>query len=1065
VTGSNPFDRPGTFSAQRWREIERLLDRALDLPAESVGEFLDRECSGDRELRAEIEALLRADAVSAGFLDQPVVELTRESISERTSEPQEADPVSLAGERIGPWRIEGEVGRGGMGAVYRATRADGHFEQTVALKLIKRGLDTDEVLARFRQERQILARLEHPGIARLVDGGATADGRPYVAMEFVEGEPLTEYSRARGLDLRARLELFDQICAAVAYAHRSLVIHRDLKPGNILVTREGKAKLLDFGIAKLLGPGGPGGETLTMGPRMTPHYAAPEQVRGDPPTTATDVYALGVILYELLTGVKPHGGKGSLAQLERAILEEDPEPPSGARVRSGAGGAAGPSAAELRGDLDNIVLVALRKEPERRYSSAEALRADLERYRSGQTVTATRPTLRYRSGKYVARHRVGVTAAAVALVSLVAGLIGTAWQARVAGRERDRALSEANRARAINDFVLNELLEAPMPERALGRALTVSEVLDNASRSVQHAFASQPGTEAAVRMTLARTYQALGNYPASRRHAEAARDLLERAGGAASDTLGVGAFLGELAIDEGDYAGAHARLEATLRRAETVLGPSHETTLRTRIALGRVLSLQGEPARAQEELRRALGALGDHAGARWRLEVRVRWLLADALTSQHRPREAETQCLEALRIQQQHLGNDHPEVAETLSRYAAALGSDLRWAQAEGVMRRVVDMRVRLFGENHPATADAIAGLALQVSRQLRHDEARALDQRALAIYRATLGDEHPRTLRAIRNVAVEDAHTGRLAEAETLFREVYAVDRRTLGELHPETVDALQVLQGLNADQGRSEVALDYGRRVIRSYEAIAAHEDAEASVLDDYANYLLDHAPIELRNPRRALELAKRAVRATGRKNHYMLRTLGLAQGRLGMPDEAIASLREALSLPAATASWTTEEALFDLMESHSTPAETEAFLQGFLDRQRADRGPDDLFLSKTLRLLGKHERGQHRLEPAERWARGALVQLRKSQPESFWEVGRAELELGDLLVDERRYAEAETLLVAGFRTLEADLETDLATVGRARDRIVHLYVAWGQADKARAWRTRRLRPSPGT
>ena len=1058
MTGSKPFDRLRALSGERRREFERLLDQALELPADQVAEFLDRECPDDRELRAEIEAMLRADAAAAGFLENPAAGFARELSVERVDLDPAADP---RGQRVGPWRIEDEVGRGGMGAVYRATRADGHFEQTVALKLIKRGLDTDEVLARFRQERQILARLEHPGIARLVDGGAAADGRPYVAMEFVEGEPLTEYCRSRALDLGARLELFDQICAAVAYAHRNLVIHRDLKPGNILVTREGKAKLLDFGIAKLLGPEGRGGETLTMGPRMTPHYAAPEQVRGDPPTTATDVYALGVILYELLSGVKPHGGEGSLSDLERAIMQEDPEPPSVARARHGVKSATDPAGADLRGDLDNIVLVALRKEPERRYSSAEALRADLERYRSGQAVGATRPTFRYRAGKYVARHRVGVIAAAVVLVSLIVGLVGTAWQARVAGRERDRALSEANRARAINDFVLNELLEAPMPERALGRALTVGEVLDNAARSVEHAFPSQPETEAAVRMTLARTYQALGNYPASRRHAEAAQAILERASGAASDTLGIGAFVGELAIDEGQYAAARTRLEATLGRTVAILGESHETTIRARIALGRVLGLQGENARAQDELQRALGALGGRAGALWRLEVRARWLIADAQVRQYRAREAQAQCLEALRVQQQHLGGDHPEIAETLIRYAAALGADLRWEQAEGVFRRVVDMRVRLFGEDHPATAEAIAGLAVQIDRQLRHDEARAAQQRALGIYRRTLGDRHPRTLQAIRNLAVTDHHTARLKEAEALFREVYDAYLQTLGALHPHTVDALQVLQGLNAELGHGDVARDYARRAIRSYEAIAALDEAEPRVLDDYANYLLDVTPVDLRNPRRAREISERTVQATGRQNHYMLRTLGIAQGRLGMPRQAIATLREALSLPAATASWTTEQALFELMESNAPAAETETFLNGFLARQRADRGPDDAFIAKTFRLLGMHQRRQLHLEAAERWARESLAQLRKTKPESFWEVGRSKLELGEILLDMRRYAEAETLLIAGFETLSADVETGLEVVARARGHVVRLYDAWGRVDQAGAWRRRPLRP----
>ncbi len=442
--------------------------------------------------------------------------------------------------------------------------------------------------------------------------------------------------------------------------------------------------------------------------------------------------------------------------------------------------------------------------------------------------------------------------------------------------------------------------------------------------------------------------------------------------------------------------------------------------------------------------------------------MRLRWWLADAHNSRHDAPQAAALCEEALAIQRRHLGPLHPEIAETLVRRARALGEDLKWPQAEQVLREVVEMRVRLHGENHPATADALMSLAVQVDHQFKREESIAVTGRALAIYRRTLGPAHPSTLRALRNLALNYRRMGRFGEAERYYRESLEACVRTLGEQHPSTIQALLGLQNLRLDQGRPEDARDLGVRIIRAYERIAARGDAEPDVLDDYANYLLTAQPSELRNPQRAAEVARRAVNATGRRDHLTLRTLGLAQRDLGQPREAVATLREALSLPQGTRSWTTEEALVALMETHA-PAEVEPFLLGFLDRQRALRGSDDQFIAKTLRLLALHDRKAGRTEEAEKRARATLTQLRKTLPESYWEVGRAKLELGEILTERRAFASAESLLLQGYETLEADRETGPGPLGQARDRVVRLYERWGRPGEARAWRERRLRPTP--
>ena len=385
-----------------------------------------------------------------------------------------------------------------MGAVYLAERADGAFQQRVALKLVKRGLDTDEILRRFLRERRILARLEHPHIARLLDGGITEDGLPWFAMEHVQGEPITSWCESRRTSVAERLRLFQAVCAAVQHAHRNLIVHRDLKPSNILVTASGDVKLLDFGIARLLsGEESEAERTLTApGLRvLTPPYAAPEQIRGEAATTATDLYSLGAVLYELLAGVRPCGRAArTLEELEKAVLEEEPAPPSTMRKEL---------RRELSGDLDHIVQMALRKEPERRYPSVEGLLADLERHREGLPVRAARPSLFYRLGKLVRRHRPAVVAGSIVALTALAGVVVALWQAvaaallvasltgglAVAIAQARAARREARKADEVRRFLVR-VFEVSDPSRALGQSITARELLDRGAERIEGCVAS-----------------------------------------------------------------------------------------------------------------------------------------------------------------------------------------------------------------------------------------------------------------------------------------------------------------------------------------------------------------------------------------------------------------------------------------------------------------------------------------------------------------------------------------------------------------------------------------------
>ena len=411
----------GVTDAQQYQRVKEIVASLIDLEPSVRARQLTGLCGGDEELRREAESLLAANDEADDFLDEPAY-----AYANTTAEMVEN--VSLpAGWRIGPYCVVREIGSGGMGVVYEAVRDD-EFRKRVAIKVIKPGMDTAFILRRFRSERRICAALSHPNIATLLDGGSTADQHPYFAMEYVEGEPIDSYCNRRSLSVRQRLDLFRAVCAAVHHAHQNLVVHRDLKPSNILVTKEGAPKLLDFGIAKILGAsnfGRTAGITELM-PVMTPEYASPEQALGESVTTATDLYSLGAVLYEILTGKRAHRFQtGTAEEIRDVICEQEPAAPSEASGNR-----------ELRGDLDNMIRKAMHRDPLRRYSSAEEMSQDLALFLCGRPVRARKDTLRYRSSKFILRHRGAVTATALIVLSLVGGILATAWQARIAARER-----------------------------------------------------------------------------------------------------------------------------------------------------------------------------------------------------------------------------------------------------------------------------------------------------------------------------------------------------------------------------------------------------------------------------------------------------------------------------------------------------------------------------------------------------------------------------------------------------------------------------------------------------
>ncbi len=556
------------MDASRWAKVNEVFNGALDREGDARQRYLEEACATDASLLAEVRSLLDAEQKAGSFMEKPAATLT------------EAAPPT----QVGPWRILEELGRGGMGTVYLAERSDGTFTMRAALKVLRRGLDTDEMLGRFRAERQILASLQHPNIARLLDGGATDDGRPYLVMEYVEGEDLLDWCTHQHLDVRARLALFAKLMSAVQYAHRNLIVHRDLKPGNILVTLTGELKLLDFGIAKVLVADPAEERTKTGQHVLTPAYASPEQVRAERVTTASDVWTLGVVLYELLAGRRPFEGKGEA--LAKEILEHEPPSP------------------KLGGDLDTIILTALRKEPERRYSSVEQFSEDLTRSLNGLPVRARPATIGYRLGKFVTRNRWALVAGSLIGLSIVGGVTTTLWKAREARDARLRA--EASRARAedLVDFMLGDLRQKLEPSSRL-------DVLEDVSKAVQGYFASLPAAESSperrarvlVQLANVKLAQSKGDEAAAM--VKESRELLATATPGPESSL----LLASAANLQGRVLEERGELDAALKEFEleaSLLKPLEASGNPTLLAKagdsandrGRILYFLGKPAEA-----------------------------------------------------------------------------------------------------------------------------------------------------------------------------------------------------------------------------------------------------------------------------------------------------------------------------------------------------------------------------------------------------------------------------------------------------------------------------------
>jgi eukaryotic-like serine/threonine-protein kinase len=765
------------------------------------------------------------------------------------------------GDRIGPYRVLRTLGSGGMGEVYLAERADAQFEQQVAIKVVHGGALAVSMHSRLKLERQILAQLDHPNIAHLLDGGALPDGSAYLVMEYIDGEAIDVFCDLHCLDINARLKLFQTVCAAAHYAHQNLIVHRDLKPSNILVTGAGIPKLLDFGIAKLLDDRQAARHTLAVTQAdiriMTPDHASPEQVRGQAITTSSDVYVLGVLLYKLLCGTSPFFiSSMRLSEIERAICEKDPPPPSqmvsadelpeSKLIAESRGTSTKRLKRALDGDLDNIVLMAMRKEPERRYGSAEQMASDIQRFLEGKPVIARRDTVSYRTSKFVKRHWLPVSAAAAATFMIIAFSVTTYEQSVRIAAERDRAAqqrerAERERARAeeVSGFLVN-LFKLSDPEENRGNQVTARELLDSGAKRLEAGLQNQPETKAALLSTVGAVYDSLGQF-------KDALPILDEAlhlQGPSHDGSHIGTLL-EVAnarIGTGNLPGAEPPLQDALHISQSEFGAKSIESGRTLWALGRLRFQQGRFGEAKDLFVQSLAILRtDNAP-----QTDISSLLDDLARVYTRGQQwllAKQTYEQALDIDRRVLGDDHPRISQYLDNLAFVAQNMGDLKQAEILYRDALNRKEATYGERHPETVMTKGNYGLLLQREGRLTEAEPLLRDAVAIRLSLFGPDNYNVGYARVSLAMLLHDKGELVASETEFRQALAIYDKSLPANHQYRASLLMHFARLLVDRNKSAEALTKSEESIKIWTATSPATNPQTALAHAIHAYALEH------------------------------------------------------------------------------------------------------------------------------------------------------------------------------------------------------------------------------
>lgn len=828
-TGGRPLDS-GT-----WERLETLFFEILEVPTQDRAEHLQKACPNDDGLREEVLAMLAAHESGD--------ELRVEKVLLGSPDSQSETDDGRVGRRIGAWRLSRLLGRGGMGEVWLAERADGTYEKRAALKLVRSGWRASQLIPRFRRERQVLARLQHPNIATLLDGGVSEDGLPYLVMEYVDGEAITSWCRQNKTPVRKRIALFRAVCDAVRFAHSNLIVHRDLKPANILVTPEGRPVLLDFGIAKLLDP--EEGDTLPTRIEeraMTPEYAAPEQVRGEAATTSTDVWALGTLLYELLSGTRPFKLEGKTpTEFERSLQEEDPKAPSAAAVD-------GDDARLLRGDLDRIVMKALRKEPERRYRSVEDLAEDLDRFLAGLPVRATPNSWPYRAKKFLRRNLGAVLAGAALAVMLVAFAVTSIVQSRHIAKERDAALAaESESEKAISMLVGLFSVANPVIHPG-GDTLRVSEFLELAEEKFLETT-DTPSLQAKLWRTLAQIHGERGRFEEQR----AAIDRAIVAADSAKLEIDQLALFHEKArvILQMDGVEASAPLfRESLERHRKILNPDAADIA---VCLQDLAMVTSDKDEKQSLLREALAirqeslaksaSHGDSIGVASCLNA-----IGSAAWAERNMPEALSNFEKAHEIVARIYPDDHPNLLSVRNNVSVLLMHAGRYEESTRMLREIVASRRRIYGSNAPWVSAALNQLGVSLANEGKFAEAETVLHEAVAISDSTYGSNHDNTLAAWQDLALVLVHTDRSDRSFEILKDIRRAAVKKSGEGSARTIEADMALLRARQVSG-NPASLAEVRRVVEQARGLSDTHDRV------YARARFHQGVSALLNPEEAL------------------------------------------------------------------------------------------------------------------------------------------------------------------------------------------------------------------
>jgi eukaryotic-like serine/threonine-protein kinase len=1029
--------------------------------------FIARACGSDAELRRQVTRLVDAHFQAGSFLESPPESATLSAGS--------APSTEVTGVVIGPYKLLQEIGEGGMGTVYMAEQAQ-PVRRTVALKLIKAGMDSRQVLARFGAERQALALMDHPNIAKVFDAGTTDAGRPYFVMELVKGIPITKFCDERRLTLRERLELAIPVCQAVQHAHQKGIIHRDLKPSNVLIALyDGKPvpKVIDFGVAKATGSRLTD-ETLytEFGAVVgTLEYMSPEQAELNQLDidTRSDIYSLGVLLYELLTGSTPLERKrlNEVLFLEiLRVIREDESPRPSMRLSTTEGLASIAACRNIeprrlsglvRGELDWIVMKALEKDRNRRYETANGLAADLRRYLDDEAVQACPPSVRYRLSKIARKHRAALATTAALALMLLLGTTVSAWQAFVATRaqaaaikaegiareERDRAIkaegqasssakqaqTEAAIARAVNQFLQKDLLaEAAPKQNARDRQVTVEELLNKAAARIAGKFDDNPAVEAAIRQTVGDAYMELGLYTQGQPHMERALELRRRElGPEHRETLTSMNNLAALYEAQGQYEKAERLFTQALDAHRRLLGIEHPDTLKSMNNMAFLYEGRGQYEKAEPMYLQMLEVKRRVLGAEHPETLKSMNNLAALYAARGQVAKAETLHVQALEINRRVLGAEHPDTLMSMSNLGKLFQGRGQYEKAEPLLTQSLEASRRVLGPEHPHTLASISNLAILYHSRGQYEKAEPLHTQALELRRRVLGLENPATITSMNNLAALYQALGQYEKAEPLFAQALELSRRVLGAEHPGTLTSLNNLGLLyrNREQyEKAEPLLTQALEIQR--RALGPEHPSTLITLNNLALVYDARRQYEIAEPlfTKAMEVERRV--------------LGLEH-----PDTL-----------------TITNNLARLYEARGQYEKARLLCTQVLEIQRRKLGGDHPRTAATMATLGLVLLKQQKYSEAASILRECLT-IREAKLPDDWSRFYAQSLLGGSLLGQKAYTEAEPMLLAGYEGMsmrEARVPArSKALLTGAGERVVQLYDAWGKKEKANEWRAK--------